>query len=187
MREHCIITIFNIAAIAIRPDSLVNSLSRQPVVAPTSYMYSGGRLSSERASHTAASNRPVYNLFSTTTIKQNHQTTPKLLPQTTATTSPSLPTENTIMSSSKPASRTLKMAARFKALGFSYAAVVGTVPSSSGGPDITTDSSVANEENDPSGAVRNGYAFSRDSCCFRRGRADLLASPRRTTLERDWT
>jgi hypothetical protein len=66
------------------------------------------------------------------------------------------------------------MAARLKAFGFSYAAVVGTVPSSSGGPDITTDPSVADEENNPPGAVRNGYAFAIKSCCLRRGPPDLL-------------
>ena len=50
------------------------------------------------------------------------------------------------------------MAARIKAFGLSYAALVGTVPSGPSGPSITTDPSAANEENDPSGAWRNGYA-----------------------------
>jgi hypothetical protein len=59
-------------------------------------------------------------------------------------------------SSTPVASATLKMAARNKAFGLSYAAVVGAVPSASGGPSITTDTSAATEENDPSGAVRNG-------------------------------
>jgi hypothetical protein len=53
---------------------------------------------------------------------------------------------------------TLKMAERQKAFGFSYASLVGAVPSN--GRADSTRPWTATEENDPSGAIRNGYALS---------------------------
>ncbi|KAM0690098.1 hypothetical protein Q7P36_008865 [Cladosporium allicinum] len=103
--------------------------------------------------------RPTHILFLPTTAIPNSQTKPNQRQATTTTINSSLPTKTTIMSSSGTLlpSATFKMAARIKAFGMSYAAVVGTVPSGPSGPSITTDPSAANEENDPSGAVRNGW------------------------------
>ena len=73
------------------------------------------------------------------------------------------------------------MAARIKAFGLSYAALVGTVPSGPSGPSITTDPSAANEESDPSGAVQNGYAYlssyQQSSASSRPGGTLIVTSP----------
>ena len=62
------------------------------------------------------------------------------------------------MSTTLPPIATLKMADRQKAFGFSYASLVGAVPST--GTADNTKPWTATEENDPSGAIRNGYALS---------------------------
>jgi hypothetical protein len=111
-----------------------------------------------RAYPTAAANRRSQTSSATTTTHPHHQIAPKQPPPTTKTTSPP-PTEVSIaMSATLIPMATLKMAERQKAFGFSYASLVGAVPSTG-----TADSTKPALDGD--GAERS---FGRDSerVCF---------------------